>query len=90
MTIVNQATNEKCILDFKKRGWFDANAFEVHGGVYDATNTLRYRIQGRWDQGVVAFPIIGDGEEGDAIPVWKRNTLPAHAAKQYYFTKVCV
>lgn len=54
MEITNHTTGEKCILDFKPRGWRAANAYEVKGRILDDTETQRWSIGGRWNDKIYA------------------------------------
>lgn len=54
MEITNWTTGEKCILDFKPRGWKASSAYQVVGKVMDAENRVRWSIGGRWNDKIYA------------------------------------
>ncbi|RAR11999.1 oxysterol binding protein 1 [Stemphylium lycopersici] len=54
MEITNWTTGEKCLLDFKPRGWKASSAYQVVGKVLDAENRVRWSIGGRWNDKIYA------------------------------------
>ncbi|XP_049851697.1 uncharacterized protein LOC126326580 [Schistocerca gregaria] len=87
MTIVNDTTQEKCLLDFKRRKWWGAGAYEVSGEAYNKENKLRYQIEGHWNEEMKAYPVEEDGTRGPGFTVWKRHPPLEDAEKQYQFTE---
>ncbi|KAF1829486.1 oxysterol binding protein 1 [Decorospora gaudefroyi] len=54
MEITNWTTGEKCLLDFKPRGWKASSAYQVVGKVLDKENRVRWSIGGRWNDKIYA------------------------------------
>ncbi|EMD94715.1 hypothetical protein COCC4DRAFT_26581 [Bipolaris maydis ATCC 48331] len=54
MEITNWTTGEKCLLDFKPRGWKASSAYQVIGKVMDAEGRVRWSIGGRWNDKIYA------------------------------------
>ncbi|EUC37698.1 hypothetical protein COCCADRAFT_84831, partial [Bipolaris zeicola 26-R-13] len=54
MEITNWTTGEKCLLDFKPRGWKASSAYQVVGKVMDAEGRVRWSIGGRWNDKIYA------------------------------------
>ncbi|KAH7907177.1 Oxysterol-binding protein-domain-containing protein [Hygrophoropsis aurantiaca] len=53
MTVTNHRTGDQCILTFKPRGWRGKDAFEISGGVRDASGKLTHEIAGRWNSQLI-------------------------------------
>ena len=73
--IKNWTTGEKCLLDFKQRGWKASSAYHLSGKVLDADGRPRFSIGGRWNSKIYARLTPGyeatvevpqDGGDGDA------------------------
>jgi hypothetical protein len=84
LSVVNQTTGHKCLVDFKKQGWFGAHAFEVVGSAYDPDDSVTFKIQGLWNEQISAIPV--GGESSEPFVLWKKTPVPDHADKQYMFT----
>ncbi|CAN9106494.1 unnamed protein product [Alternaria alternata] len=54
MEITNHTTGEKCLIEFKPRGWKASSAYQVVGKVFDAQNRVRWSIGGRWNDKIYA------------------------------------
>ncbi|KAF2727310.1 oxysterol binding protein 1 [Polyplosphaeria fusca] len=54
MEIKNHNTGEKCVLDFKARGWKASSAYQVSGKVLDSTGRVRWSVGGRWNDKIYA------------------------------------
>jgi hypothetical protein len=86
MTILNSNTDEKCLLEFKRGGFWGGNSFEVNGAIYDKDNKLRWRVTGKWSESVSAFEVDANGNQiGEATEMWRRVMPPEHSERQYYF-----
>jgi len=93
LTVINQTTGHKCLLDFKKQGWFGAHAYEVVGTAYDPDDTATHKIEGFWNDHFAATPL--DGATMAPIveqraEIWKKTPLPEHAERQYFFTSYTI
>ncbi|CAE7031227.1 hypothetical protein P3342_006579 [Pyrenophora teres f. teres] len=90
MEITNWTTGEKCMLEFKPRGWKASSAYQVVGKVLDAENRVRWSIGGRWNDKIYArfTPGFEDADieksgksakSGDnkAFLVWQAHERPA-------------
>lgn len=89
MEVVNHHTGDRCILNFKPRGWRGKDAFGITGAVYDVTGTQRWDVAGKWCDKLVARKHGTDHEmDGkDAVVLWTNSTkfpaafnLPPYAA----------
>ena len=65
MEITNHTTGDKCLLDFKPRGWRVANAYEVKGKILDADGQHVWSIGGRWNDKIYARRSAGSSDDGD-------------------------
>lgn len=92
LSVCNQTTGHKCLMDFKKQGWFGAHAYEIVGTAYDPDDTACYKIEGLWNDYFAAIPIGSDGEANSSgkMELWKAAPLPDNAKAQYYFTSFTV
>jgi hypothetical protein len=88
MAIFNNTKKEKCVLEFKKKGWFSSGGFEVVGNIYDSSSKVRYTIDGKWTESLTAYPCNENGAEikDHPIKLWTKNPLPPKSEKQYHFT----
>lgn len=87
LTVVNQTSGLKCVMDFKKSGWFGAHQYEIEGTAYDADDTPSFRVFGMWNDYVASIPHgAPEGDLTNKKVLWKRTPLPEHSDKQYYFT----
>ncbi|TKA78156.1 hypothetical protein B0A49_01943 [Cryomyces minteri] len=88
MEIKNWTTGEKCVLEFKPRGWKASSAYQVSGKVLDAQGNTRWSIGGRWNDKIYARLTPGyegaveppTGRHGDGSPqaflVWESHPRP--------------
>ncbi|KAI5810248.1 Oxysterol-binding protein-domain-containing protein [Peziza echinospora] len=65
MEITNHTTGDKCLLDFKPRGWRVANAYEVKGKVLDHEGTHVWSVGGRWNDKIYARRSMGSSDDGN-------------------------
>ncbi|CEH16313.1 Oxysterol-binding protein [Ceraceosorus bombacis] len=92
LVVKNHATNEKCELNFRPRGWRGGNACEIRGAVYDAAGQVLWDIAGRWSTQLVARrraagqadlnpdEDIGHGGTGaEYVLLWRNNPKPPAA-----------
>lgn len=54
MEIKNWTTGEKCLIDFKARGWKASSAYQITGKVNDASGKTRFSLGGRWNNKIYA------------------------------------
>ena len=85
MTFTNLTTNETAVLNLKKRGWNNKNAFEVTGMIKDAAGNILYKIKARWDKYLSVYKPDNENEE---IMIWEKNPEIADANQQFYFTNL--
>ncbi|KAI2614990.1 oxysterol binding protein [Hypoxylon sp. NC1633] len=88
--IKNWTTGEKCLLDFKQRGWKASSAYQLSGKILDADGRPRISIGGRWNsklyarltpgfEATVEEPLDARGSISDpsrAFMVWEANPRP--------------
>jgi len=88
LCVMNTTTGHRCLMDFKKQGWFGAHAYEIVGTAHDPDDTTFAKVEGLWND---YFASTLFGSDGEPIPstrteLWKRTPLPENSDKQYYFT----
>jgi hypothetical protein len=91
MEIKNWQTGEKCILEFKPRGWTKAAAYIVTGRVLDAEGKTQWSMGGHWNDKIYArrtpgyedntfdkntAPKAGSINPAQAFLVWEANSRP--------------
>jgi hypothetical protein len=54
MEVKNWTTGEKCVIDFKPRGWKASSAYQITGRVNDASGQTRFSMGGRWNNKIYA------------------------------------
>ncbi|OTA97637.1 hypothetical protein M434DRAFT_26671 [Hypoxylon sp. CO27-5] len=52
--IKNWTTGERCLLDFKQRGWKASSAYQLSGKILDAEGRPRMSLGGRWNSKIYA------------------------------------
>ena len=75
MEIKNWTTGEKCLLDFKPRGWKASSAYHVTGKVVDGEGATKWSIGGRWSDKIYARDTPGFEDRNIKAPA--SNALPA-------------
>ena len=83
MTFTNLTNNETGVLNLKKRGWNNKNAFEATGIIKDASGNVLYKIKARWDK---FFSVCKPDNETEETMIWEKNPEIADANQQFYFT----
>jgi hypothetical protein len=88
LSVFNQTTRHKCLMDFKKQGWFGAHAYEIVGTAYDPDDTPFAKVEGLWNDHFASILLDASGEPQPSTrtELWKRTPLPDHSDKQYQFT----
>lgn len=90
MEITNHNTGDKCVLDFKQRGWTVSTAYQVKGKVLDERGHHVWSIGGRWNDKIYARKSTGSNDTGEiAAPessafknqstflIWESHPRPA-------------
>lgn len=83
MKIVQERGDYEVKLDFKKRGLFDKNAFEVQGALVNDRNELLYTVSGRWNEVMRACA----PKQEEALTLWVKKPLTDVGERQYLFTE---
>lgn len=52
--IVNHKTGDRCLINFKARGWRSQGAYEVTGDVFDKHNNKKWILGGHWNDAIYA------------------------------------
>lgn len=52
--IVNHKTGDRCLINFKARGWRSQGAYEVTGDVFDKHNNKKWVLGGHWNEAIYA------------------------------------
>eukprot|EP00742_Colponemidia_sp_Colp-10_P005159 GILJ01005509.1.p1 GENE.GILJ01005509.1~~GILJ01005509.1.p1 ORF type:complete len:733 (+),score=97.78 GILJ01005509.1:259-2199(+) len=100
-TITNHQTGEQCKMTLMKRGWFDGNAFEVQGQVFNRHGEVCWMLFGKWNeelramrvpanQPVPPFPSSKEPPPPQSFVVWRRTPLPANNVENYYFSSLAI
>ena len=50
MTVRNLNSDEKLVIEFKKKGWNGKHAYEVEGFLYNSKKEKVYTIFGHWNK----------------------------------------
>lgn len=100
MDIVNHNTGEKCHLSYKAYSYFsNETPRRVTGAVLDKEGSVRYVLNGTWDDSMEFAPVISTRqtrngkpilETGPACLLWKCAPLPVDAEKMYGFTRLAL
>eukprot|EP01097_Dermamoeba_algensis_P003710 TRINITY_DN2539_c0_g1_i4.p1 TRINITY_DN2539_c0_g1~~TRINITY_DN2539_c0_g1_i4.p1 ORF type:complete len:345 (+),score=62.41 TRINITY_DN2539_c0_g1_i4:479-1513(+) len=87
MELVNHTNGGKCILNFiKPSSWFSTEAsLCIQGFVYDNNGNQKYKINGKWTEGLTAQTVNGS-EEGEPFQIWKVKPAPEKSALQFLYT----
>lgn len=95
MVVTNHRTGDECIITFKPKdagGWFvagkDAGSLggDIVGVAKDAKGSVRYELNGRWDEFLTAKPLVPDSFPASLFNVWKVNEKPAASAVNFNLT----
>lgn len=72
--ITNENGKEKCILSFKKCGWFGEGRYEVTGEILDAEGRVRMLLIGKWNEFLCAKKVDEKGKKSeDEYYLWQRG-----------------
>lgn len=72
--IINENGKEKCVLSFKKCGWFGEGRYEVTGEVLDAEGRVRLLLIGKWNEFLCAKKVDENGKKAaDEFYLWERG-----------------
>lgn len=85
MNFTNLTTNDTAVLNLKKRGWNNKNAYEATGVIKDSAGNVLYKIKARWDKYLSVYK--PDNEEQE-IMIWEKNPEITEANQQFYFTNL--
>ena len=80
--VVNSATGDTAVVDFKKQGWFDKSFNDITGVVRDCNGVERYLLAGKWNQGV---KIVNCGTK-EEIQAWELHPFPENYEFSYFFS----
>jgi len=61
--IINENGKEKCVLSFKKCGWFGEGRYEVTGEILDAEGRVRMLLIGKWNEFLCAKKVDENGKK---------------------------
>lgn len=65
VNIVNHATGDYCILNFKARGWKSSNAYEVSGEVFNKKKERMWLVGGHWNESLYGKKVVSGKNGGD-------------------------
>ena len=80
--LLNSATGEKALVDFKKQGWFDKSFNDITGSVRDSNGVERYVLAGKWNQGVKIVNCATQEE----TQAWELHPFPENYEFSYFFS----
>ena len=86
LEIVNICTQDKGILNFHKKGWFEKVSHEVAGVVTDKTGIQRYKVMGQWNNHMN----IQDLNTNKTITAWEKYPYPENYDHNYYFSDFAI
>ncbi|GAV46638.1 hypothetical protein ZYGR_0A02310 [Zygosaccharomyces rouxii] len=52
--VVNHTTGDRCLINFRARGWRSQGAYEVTGEVFDKNNNKKWILGGHWNDAIYA------------------------------------
>lgn len=82
MECVNQDTQDKLLMIFKKKGWTSKGDYLVEGEITDAKGKQVYLVEGNWKE---SLDLI-DPVTKEVTPICKRKPEPPNCERQYNFT----
>eukprot|EP00128_Syssomonas_multiformis_P012565 Colp12_sorted_trinity150504_noHs@28951 len=83
--VYNHNTGDRCRLKFTPYSE-SYEYFRMEGSAYDKDDVERYRLGGRWDDGMYAKKVVNGQEAGPEIPMWKLHPRPSDSAAYYGMT----
>lgn len=81
MEVKNWTTGERCLLDFKARGWKASSAYQVSGKVSAADGKTRWSMGGRWNDKIYAR--LTPGFEGSVSPTAEQPSADLSSSKAF-------
>src|ERR1700753_3292430 len=78
LSITNSHDRLTCVLDFKETGYWGTSPNAVSGAIYDQTETVVARLEGRWDE-----QLSRALDDTHLRVLWKANSFPRHATEYY-------
>ena len=81
MTIENETTRDRCILEFKQNGYW-APSNEVIGTVLSASGQAKTRLEGKWDEQI--SQVLEPSSHLHVL--WRITPFPRLAVENYGFT----
>ena len=95
MVITNHRTHEQCVITFKPKdagGWFVASkepeslGGDLVGVCKDYRGTPKYELSGRWDEFLIAKPLVPNSYSSSSFKLWAVNPKPPTAAVNFNLT----
>lgn len=70
--ILNENGKAKCVLSFKKCGWFGEGRYEVTGEIFDENGNVRMLLIGKWNEFLCAKHVDASGKKSnDEFYLWQ-------------------
>ena len=86
MEVLNSATQDKAILNFHKKGWFEKVSNAVDGIVTDSQGNQRYKIFGQWNEKMS----VQDLKTNKVVVVWEKYPFPDNYDHNYFFSDFAI
>lgn len=80
MTIENQSTKARCVLEFKQNGYWVSNN-QVTGTVFSPNGSVETQVEGKWDDQFAQAL-----ENSHLHVIWRMSPFPRLANEYYGFT----
>ena len=86
MEICNSATQDKAVLNFHKKGWFEKVSNAVDGIVTDGQGNQRYKVFGQWNERMS----VQDLRTNKVVVVWEKYPFPDNYDHNYFFSDYAI
>lgn len=79
---LNHKTSEKCVFNYRAKGWSDDTYGLLDGFIYNSTGEAIYEIKGKWCESIWMTNL----KTGEKETVWKKIPLPSDSQNLYGYT----
>lgn len=86
MQCINEETQDRMVLVFKKKGWTSKGDYLVDGEITDASGKQVYLVEGDWRESLD----LVDPTTKEVTPICKRKPEPPNSEHQFNFTNFAI
>ncbi|KAF2078042.1 hypothetical protein CYY_000680 [Polysphondylium violaceum] len=83
LTIVNEATGDKAVINFQKAGWFEGGQKKISGSIVDGQGRMRCQVSGKWNQHVKIRQLDQNGIKSKEFIVWEAKPEPKEVLNKW-------